>query len=129
MKLSSAMLCDAAKARDGLLYVIGGGVTRIQRQSYPADFQCSLALVIDVHQSEMSRPHELEVLIQDEDGERLVAAKGGFQLSGADLMVGEHVLLPFTLDIKGKLAKPGAYSIEVLIDGTHHRTIQFWGVQ
>ena len=129
MQLSSAMLCDAAKARDGLLYVIGGGITRIQRQTYPADLQCSLALVIDVHQSELGRPHELEVLIQDEDGERLVAAKGGFQLAGADLMVGEHVLLPFTLDIKGKLAEPGAYSIEILIDGTHQRTIQFWGVQ
>lgn len=129
MQLSSALLCDAAKVRDALLYVIAGGITRIRRAEYPASVPLSVALVIDVHQSEMARPHELEIVLQGEDGRRLLAVKGGFQVSGADLVAGEHAFVPFALDFKGTLPAPGAYSIDIIIDGTHQRSLPFWAVQ
>jgi hypothetical protein len=35
MRLTAAILCDAATVRDGLLNVLSGGLTRIERPSYP----------------------------------------------------------------------------------------------
>jgi len=35
MKLEAALLCDFAEVREGLLFVVAGGITRVARASLP----------------------------------------------------------------------------------------------
>ncbi|MFJ3381943.1 DUF6941 family protein [Curtobacterium sp. NPDC090217] len=41
-------LCDVANERDRLISVLSGGVTRIQRPSFPAPLKADLAILLDL---------------------------------------------------------------------------------
>jgi hypothetical protein len=88
----------------------------------------ALALVFELHQMEADRPHELDVRIIGEDGAEIARVQGGFQTQvPPELNVGEELLVPVALDLRNAgLPGPGAYSIEIAVDGTHQRTLQFW---
>lgn len=125
MQVASALLCDAASVREGLLFVMGGGITRLWRENFPAPMAVELAVVLELRQSELSRPHEIEVIVQGEDGGRVAHVKGGVQAAG-DLEFGETLLVPIILSLRDAgLPREGRYDIEIAVDGNHHRTIMF----
>jgi uncharacterized protein DUF6941 len=128
MRVGTALLCDFAAVRDSLLFVVGGGVNRLYRDEYPAPMGVSLALVFEVHQMEAAHPHEIDVRVVGEDGAELARMQGGFQTNlPPGVHVGEEILVPVGLDLRDVgLQTAGAYSIEISVDGTHHRTVQFW---
>ncbi len=78
MKLDVALLCDAATVREGLLHVLGGGVTKLSRPDYPAPLGVQLAVRVTGEWSEASGTHKLEVALVDADSEQVA-------LFGADL--------------------------------------------
>ena len=130
MKLDCALLCDAVTAREGLLNVLGAGITRVTHDSYPAQFDGGLALRIMLHPTETGRSHGLQVILQTEDGRRLAELNGQFQsdLPG-DMAPGEEVSLPLAMQFQGPLPVPGAYSFELLIDDHHQVSVPFRAVQ
>jgi hypothetical protein len=130
VKITTGLLCDYASIREGLLFVVGGGVTRIRRTEYPAPFGCSVALLVELHQMELARPHELELRVLGPDGENIASLKGGFQAMGEDLDVGENLPIPVALDLRNAaLPKPGRYNIEASVDGSHQLTLSFSATQ
>ena len=78
MKLTSAMLADAAQVQSGKLYVLGGGFDTISVRKLPATHRSvSLAMVAEVGPDERQQDLELVVQLVDEDGAELgVMAKG-----------------------------------------------------
>jgi hypothetical protein len=127
MNITTGLLCDFASVREGLLFVVGGGVTRIRRPQYPAPLGCSVALLVELHQMELPRPHELELRVVGPDGEDVASIKAGFQTTGeTDLDVGENMLIPVVADLRNAaLPKPGRYNVEASIDGAHQLTLSF----
>jgi hypothetical protein len=128
LEASAAFLCDAAEVREGLLFVLGGGITRLWRGNWPAPLDVSVALMLELHHTEIGVPHELHVIVQDEDGNRLGEIQGGFQTNpGEPMTAAETLLVPMVIDMRGgtPLPQPGYYSIEVAVDGGHLKTIQF----
>jgi hypothetical protein len=127
VKLAAAVLCDYAGVRDGLLTVVGAGVTRIWRQDLPAPMNVMLALMIELHRIELDKQHSLEVLVQDQDGEAAAQIQGGFSVPPPnDLQAGELQLVPMPIDLRNvALRKHGNYSIEVSVNGSHQATMQF----
>jgi hypothetical protein len=127
VKVTTGILCDFASVREGLLFVVGGGITRIRRVQYPAPLGCSVALLVELHQMELARPHELELRVVGPDGEDVGGIKAGFQASGpADLDIGENLPIPVVVDLRGaSLDKPGRYNVEASIDGSHQLTLSF----
>jgi hypothetical protein len=126
MDVDTCMLCDAATVREGLLHILGGGITQTVRPEFPSPLGISLALRVLAHPTETAHPHKLEVILQDEDGERIVK----FQLQIAEIdeaiiPVGEQAPITLAWDFPGKpvLPHPGRYSFELLIDGVHQRTV------
>lgn len=74
---------------------------------------------------ELGRPHELQVLIQDQDGQELAEILGGFNVGTADIDPGESVLVPIPFDLRDVgIPAPGALSVEISIDGTHYRSLR-----
>lgn len=129
MRIDCALLCDAATVREGLLHVLGGGVTRINRPGYPAPLApLTLALRILVHPTETDRPHQLEVRLQGADGETAARFDVQFGINDpGDIQPGEEVSVPLPLPMPQEIAltQAGRYSFELLIDGTHQATVPF----
>lgn len=127
MRVGTALLCDYASVRENLLHVVAGGITRLYRDEFPSPLNISLALIFEVHQMEFGAPHELAVRIMGEDGGEIVALQGGFQTGAESLEIGEELLVPVALDFRNAgLPGPGAYTVEISVDGTFQRSIPFW---
>jgi hypothetical protein len=127
VKITTGLLCDFASVREGLLFVVGGGITRVRRTQYPAGLDCTVALLVELHQMELTRPHELELRVLGPDGEDVANLKAGFQTARpSDLDIGENLSIPVVVDLRGAaLSKPGRYNIEASIDGSHQLTLSF----
>ena len=129
MELDAALICDAASVRENLLFVLGGGITRYWREEIPADLRVSLALVLGVHPSEMSRPHELDVILMDADGARLAELKTGFQVDaptdGPGVDPTEPALIPQAIEFAARLPRAGRYGIDILLDAQHRKSLPF----
>lgn len=128
MRIESAILCDSATVREGLLHILGGGVTRMWRPELPAPLGIALALLIDMEREVEDVPHEVRLIISDPDGQPVGEAVAGIQYSGgARLEPGEHHLIPLVLPLhQVGTTKYGHHRIDVNIDGVSTREIRFW---
>ena len=106
MRLTSAMLADAAQVQSGKLFVLGGGFDTITVRSLPAVHRSlTLAMVAEVSPEERQRDLVLGIKLVDEDGAEIgVEAKG-------KLRVGAPPNLP-----------PGSPSIVPIVSPFHNIT-------
>lgn len=121
------LLCDAASVRDGLLFVLGAGVTRVWRESYPAPLGLQLAMLVTLQPSESHDEHRLRIILQDQDGKPVAKMDGGFGAkAGPDSRPGEALAFPIVVGLEGlPIPSHGVYSIEVLIDHQLARSLVF----
>jgi Family of unknown function (DUF6941) len=130
MRVDCALLCDSATVREGLLHILGGGVTRLGRPDYPGPLGVALALRLVIHPTEQG-VHNGLVLIQGEDGQRYAEINFEFTVTQetvteADLLPGEEMSLPFVVPLHNiGMPAPGRYAVELLIDQHHLATIPF----
>ncbi len=120
------MLCDYATVREGLLHVLGGGINRLWREEYPAPLGVTLALLFEVHPTEMNTDHTLGVIMINEDGQEIGNVTADFAIaSDPDKgRPGENLILPLVVPLQQVvLPNHGAYSVEILIDGQHKRSL------
>jgi hypothetical protein len=129
MRIDCALLCDAATVREGLLHILGGGVTRINRPEFPAPAGIALALRIVLHRTEAAQPHQARFILQSEDGRPVVEGELTFSTEGGSLdalMPGEELSLPISLPFQNvSVPSAGGYSFEILIDGIHQLSVPF----
>jgi hypothetical protein len=127
VQLGAAILCDYATIREGLLHVLGGGVTRMWSNQFPAPLTGTVALLLELHRQELDRPHEFEMVVMGADGARIADVNGAFQVpTNPDLDIHEPQLVPLALDLRGAgLPAPGAYTIDISIDGQHRTSLRF----
>jgi hypothetical protein len=127
VRVDCALLCDAASARDGLLFVLGGGVTRLFRPEYPAPLGVALALRVMVHPTEGAKPHVCEARLIAEDGQTVGGFEIEFGIANPNAgRPGEELSAVFALPLQGlPLPGAGAYSFELLIDGVHQASVPF----
>ena len=131
MELTTALLCDSAQVREGLLFVLGGGITRVRRTEYPALFGAALAAVIELDTIEAERRRTFELVVVGEDGQEVARVAAEIQVGPrGHLQPGEKILVPLAVDLHGVvLTAPGAYELRVYLDGELRRTTQFWAVR
>jgi hypothetical protein len=131
VELTTALLCDHVQVRDGLVFIVAGGITRLRRASYPAALGAGLAIMIELDQIEAEHPHQFALVIIGEDGEEVGRVEAEIQVGDREgAYAGENVQVPLAIDLSGaSLPKPGAYELRVYVDGQHQRTVQFWAEQ
>lgn len=122
-----ALLCDAATVREGLLHILGGGLTQVWRESFPSPLGASLALLITLHSSETGERHGMRIILQSEDGETLVNVEAEFQAEkGPGWMPGHSPGLPMVISLMGvMLPAAGSYSVEITVDRQHCFSLPF----
>jgi hypothetical protein len=127
MQLTSAFLCDFAEVREGLLFALGGGITRLYRERYPAPINLTLAMLVVLEPEEVSLPHESSIAINDDDGRRIGLVAGGFNiLEVAGREAGETVTIPIVIQLgRGALPRAGAYDVDISLDGQSCMNLAF----
>jgi len=126
--VTTALVCDHAQVREGLLFVLSGGISRVLRETYPAALGTCLALVLEFERREAERTHDLLVLVVGEDGEDIARVQAEVRVDHpGQAKPGENVHVPIAVDMRGvPLAKAGAYELRVYVDDEHRRTLQLW---
>lgn len=127
MKLDWAILANSAEVRENMAYVLGGGIDTVNSQVLPAPLNATLLLRILLHRTEVDRPHQIEMRALGEDGNEIAPRLNAvFQAPAltADAPVGWEIPVMFAVGIQNMpLEKESRYSLELLIDGTHFKSL------
>jgi hypothetical protein len=130
MELEYAFLADAAEVSEGKTFVLGGGVTILWRAQYPAPLGVVLVAQLTYHRSEADTDHTLRVQVIDADGNPVLPEiQGEMHVGGpapgmpANVPLGVPLLVPFPP--MPVLQRPGAYSVEVILDDRHVKSLSF----
>lgn len=130
MELTTAILCDFAQVRDGLLFVCSGGITRCYRDDVPAFLGVHLAAVLELDRIETQRSQEVAVVVVDEDGGQIAELRGEIQVGPTQLMVNENLALPLTFDLRNvPIQRFGAVEVRLYVRREHRRTLTIWVMQ
>jgi hypothetical protein len=111
------MLCNAASVHEGLLFVMGGGITGMIPPQYPAPIPVTVAFIVLADELDFPEKHNLRVTVVDENEREVGFGMGEFEPLGF-LDTGEVSVLPGALPLSG-IALPGAgdYEVRITIDG------------
>ena len=128
MRLAQALLCDAANVRSGLMFMIGGGISILFREDFPAPMAVSAAFVGVAEEGDFNRPLPMAARVhrRDADPPQLVTELRGETTDTP----GQHAGLPsyapsaYPLNDVG-LPDIGSYDVEIEVDGTVLATIPF----
>ena len=128
VRVSAAMLCDYAGVREGLLNVIGAGITRLWREQTPAALGAMLGVMMDFAPEACGIAHEVTVRVVGPGGETVGEATGAIEAErGPSFEANEHVLLPMALDLRNAVVTAfGKHRLVVRIDGVDVHDIAFW---
>lgn len=133
MKLTAALLADAAQVQSGKLFVLGGGFDTISVRSLPATHRnLSLAMVAEVGPAERDRDLELHITLIDEDGTPLgVEAKGMLRVGlPPNLPPGSPSIVPIVTPFHNiTFPKAMGYTFIVSFDDNELARIRFRVVQ
>ena len=126
MRVESALLCDAATIREGLLHVLGAGVTRVGRPMFPTTLGIALAVVIAVEADEAGE-HRLDVHLVERPDTRVAGLAVEFAVaSPAGEEPEDWVSVPVVLPAdQMPLPRPARYEMRVLIDDEQLAALRF----
>jgi hypothetical protein len=133
MKLTTAMLCDAAQVQSGKLFILGGGFDTINVPNLPATQRnLSLAMVAEVGQEDRQRDLELHISLVDEDGQAVgIEAKGKLRVGAPpNLPPGAPSVVPIVSPFQNvTFAEAKGYAFVVSLEGEELARIRFRVVQ
>lgn len=116
---ATAILCDAAQAAEGKLYVMGGGWTRLAAQT-PAPI--ALAILIHVPYDMTNKSLKIKAALLDDDGNQVeiegnpVQGLGEFELGRPPgTKQGEQLTMPIVMNFQGLALDQGGYVFECSI--------------
>ena len=119
IELKSLLLCDAASVREGLLHVLGGGITIIWRASYPDAFLASLAASFELSEvAEGGEDHSFRITAVKLDGENEDPIfEAGLQVHLENDGSPGHQTLPIVINLSNAgIASEGQYEIRAFLD-------------
>jgi hypothetical protein len=129
MKLTSAMLADAAQVQSGKLFVLGGGFDTISVRTLPATHRSlSLAMVAEVGPDERQQDLELLVQLVDEDGAEVgVTAKGKLRVGAPpNLPPGSPSIVPIVSPFHNvTFPEAKGYAFVISMNGTELTRVKF----
>jgi hypothetical protein len=129
MRLTTAMLADAAQVQGGKLFVLGGGFSTISASSFPVVHRSlAVALIAEIEPDERHRNLDLKLELIDEDGNRLgIEAKGSLRVGApAALPPGAPSVVPIVTPFHNiSIPEPKGYAFVVSFEGEELARIGF----
>jgi hypothetical protein len=131
VRVTALLLADHASIREGLLHVLGAGITRIARDPLPARLDVALALMLQAaDEADFMASHALEVTISESS-----PASAGGQVAkviaelgpppGAAYQ-GPNLQIPIVVPIQPvPVPRTGSYVIAISLDGEPAGSYEF----
>lgn len=118
--LTSALLCDFAQVREGVLFVSSGGVSRLTASRLPCPFAMHLALLFEIPSDEIGNTFRVNVTVAHAP----TAQVGGTAeaklstRSNDTLLPGEALMVPMAVDLRPiEVKQPGPHDVRINVDG------------
>lgn len=122
-------ICDAATIRESLLHVLGAGINRAWRNTFPATLGSYVAMQIHVRELGPGEDVTLLVTITNADGSDASIPSFETSLSELSYQVADVTIpfsFPFILDARElPIARPGDYKMTLSINGVEASSIYF----
>ena len=116
------LLCDAAEAANGKLYILGGGWSHLQAPNTPVNM--ALAVMVAVPWNRTNEKHSLRAALVSEDGAPVeiggnpVTLEGGFEVGRTPgLAPGTPINTPMVFNVGNLALDPGGYVWELYVNG------------
>jgi len=126
-KVQAAVLSDVAYVRDGLLYLLAGGINRVIT-TLPGTLNVSLTIMVELEASEFHDTHQVAVKIAHAESAQPIGQTVGSFHAGdtSKLGPGEPMLLPLVVQLRN-IALPhyGAYDLHVSVNGEPQQLLTF----
>lgn len=120
MRVTTAMLADAAQVQRGKLYVLGGGISTLNTRRIPAIHPAmSLVLLVEVEPYEWEQDLDVRITLIDEDGHNMgIDARGKLRVGPpSSRPPGEPALVPLVSNfVNLRLPEAKGYAFAV-----HHQ--------
>lgn len=133
MRLTTAMLADAAQVQGGKLFVLGGGFDTISARTIPVVHRSlTLAMVAEVEPDERHRDLEIAIELVDEDGAPLdVEAKGKLRVGAPpNLPPGSASIVPIVSPFYNiRFPEAKGYVFVISFEGEELARVRFRVVQ
>ena len=126
----SAMLCDFAQVREGLLFVSSGGITRVGAPALGAPVSISVAGEMEVPPYEAVGTHQMTFKVTAVETSNLVWEASLGISANADpgaLFPGESLIVPYALPVGPFPATVfGPHDLKVSIDSSETELLTFY---
>jgi len=127
MRITTALLCDFAQVRDGLLFVSSGAVTRLFRHDLPAPLGVMVAVVIDIPLEDAGVPHTLRVQVVNRLNNELAGLTSTFEVGNDGVFPHEVQQVPLVLSVTGVTARSwGTHQIRLWLDEEPAERLTFY---
>lgn len=119
-----AFLCDHVRAEGGLAHVIAAGIDTIYQEQVPSVANFGLLTRITYTRAECGRPHRLEAILADTDGNRIAHLQAITTPTWTEgLPPGWRQGAFMALNFGVPLPKYGVYSFDILINDSHKKAV------
>ena len=127
MRVNCALLCDAVTTREGLLHILGGGITRLGRPAFPAPLGVALAVRLELDLDEAHHPHILKAILFAEETQQVGMAELEFGILPSALnKSGEPLAAALALPLHPvALPRPGRYAFNIHVDDFQYARVPF----
>ena len=130
--LDYMILCDYVHLdnSNGKLYILGAGIDQIMAVKTPTSHNAGLALRLLLTSAEVDRKHPIEVIFQDEDGNRLIEITTSVTATRPPgVPPGAPVGAQAALNLGLPLPKLGTYSLVLIVNNAELKSIPLRVVQ
>jgi hypothetical protein len=129
MRLTTAMLADAAQVHGGKLFVLGGGFDTISARQFPVTHRSlAIALVAEVGPEDRHRDLEIVITLIDEDGHPLgLEAKGKLRVGAPpNLPPGSPSIVPIVSPFYNvQFPEPKGYAFVITFEENELARVRF----
>lgn len=132
MQVDSAILADFVQENHGKLYITGGGIDTLFANAVPVRHpSLGIAFRLTLSPAELGRPHQLEILLVNEDGGRLANVTAKIQVDRPPQgTAGWPVTVPLAINfVQVEFPVFGAYQFELMVNNSSIHSIHFRVVQ
>jgi hypothetical protein len=122
------ILADAAEAVNNKLYLIGGGwETLTINPPLPLLHPCAIAIAFSVPWNETNQRHNIEIVVDDQDGAQLVKVAGQVEVGRPPgIPLGRAQRVQMALGMALPIQKTGTYVIIVRVEGQEAKRVDFY---
>jgi hypothetical protein len=118
-----AFICDAVTVREGLLHVLGGGITILNRKEFPAPLSMSIAATLAVNNAGV---YVVSVTVRADGSDVVLDSVTGSIVARASASDDDAVIAPFIITLgQTTVPIPGKYLIDIAVDSKLLRTLWF----